>query len=163
MNLIDVYESDGAPKRDAVTFLFDLIAQRMTEPEVNISATMTTWEEHQAFVKRMPYRCWNLIEIAPRTPEEAIRAGGFIAPVWVGYVSATRRNEIGIVLLKCHRGRGYGERAVRMLMEKHQPLPAISGERRGSWLANVNPANEHSKHIFRDKLGGRFIQETYEL
>jgi RimJ/RimL family protein N-acetyltransferase len=150
--LVDVYEHGGRPKREAVGFLFDLIAQRMTEPEVNISAAMPSWDEHRLFVERMPFRFWYLITV----PDQDSVA-------WAGYVSATRRNEIGIVLLKTHRGQGYGAQAVRMLMDEHQPLPAVPSERRGRWIANVNPQNEHSKHLFADKLGGRLIQNTYEL
>lgn len=163
IKFIDVYDGQGEPHPRAVAFLFDLIAQRMTEPEVNVSATMPTLADHRAFVRRWPYRFWYLVEVTPETPDEAIRSGGFIAPVWVGYVSATRRNEIGIVLLKAHRGKGYGAQAVRMLMEKYQPLPAVPSERRGMWLANVAPGNEHSKHLFGEKLGGRLLQVTYEL
>lgn len=148
IKFVDVYDSQGEPQLRAVAFLFELIAERMTEPAVNISATMPTVEEHKAFVRRWPYRFWYLLE-----NDEGER---------VGYVSATRRNEIGIVLLKVYRGRGYGPQAVRMLMENYQPLPAVPSERRGRWIANVAPDNEHSKHLF-EKLGGRLIQVTYEL
>jgi hypothetical protein len=47
--------------------------------------------------------------------------GGEIAfePVWVGYISATHDNEIGIVLLKRFRGRGFGPLAMQELMKLH--------------------------------------------
>lgn len=147
MKLVDVYQGTGI-RPCAIDFLFELIAQRMTEPEVNISAAMPTPEQHRQFVHRKPYRFWYLIEIGNEL---------------IGYVSATQRNEIGIVLLKQYRGCGYGAQAVRALMEMHEPLPAIPSERRGRWIANVAPGNEHSKHLFEKKLGGRLIQVTYEL
>lgn len=152
IRLLDVYKDDGSPRPLAVSFLFDLIAQRMTEPEVNISATMPSLQAHKEFVSRRPYHCWYLIE---EVLDETDRL--------VGYVSATHRNEVGIVLLKAHRGKGFGGEAVKMLMEKHPPLPAIPSERRGRYIANVAPLNEHSKHLFEKKLGGRLIQITYEL
>jgi RimJ/RimL family protein N-acetyltransferase len=148
IRLVDVYQPNGEPSARAVAYLFDLIAQRMTEPEVNISATMPTLEEHEAFVRRRPYRCWYLVEHSN---------------VLVGYVSATHRNEIGVVLCKEQRGKGFGEQAVRLLMATHEPLPAVPSERRGRWIANVAPGNEHSQHLFRDKLGGKLIQVTFEL
>ncbi len=40
IRFVDVYDHRGAPMTTAVRFLYDLIAQRMTEPEVNISAKM---------------------------------------------------------------------------------------------------------------------------
>lgn len=159
MRLVDIYHGTGVTP-GAIEFLYGLIEQRMTEPEVNISATMPTLEQHRQFVHRRPYRCWYLIEPPLTNPTHNDLP---MQPVRVGYVSATQRNEIGIVLMKEYRGRGYGAQAVRLLMDLHLPLPAIPSERRGRWIANVAPGNEHSKHLFGDKLGGKLIQHTYEL
>lgn len=147
MRLVDVYDG-GKVARGAIDFLFELIKERMTEPEVNISATMPTIEQHRQFVFRRPYRAWFLIE-----NDEGDR---------VGYVSATHRNEIGIVLLKAHRGLGHGKAAVKALMQMLEPLPEIPSERRGCWLANVNPENKASIALFSG-LGGKHIQNTYAL
>lgn len=144
IRLVDVYKAD---REKAIRFLYELVKQRITEPEVNISATMPTWQQHRQFVCRKPYRHWYLIEVEG---------------VWVGYVSATDRNEIGIVIRKEHRGKGYGPAAVQELKRLHEPLPAIPSSRRGRWLANVNPRNQHSRAMF-EKLGGELIQVTYEL
>ena len=151
IRLVDVYQGTGVAP-GAIEFLYQLIEQRMTEPEVNISATMPTLEQHRQFVHRRPFRCWYLIEV-----ECPVSGAG-----WVGYVSATQRNEIGVVLLKEHRGQGFGAQAVRTLLDLHQPLPAIPSERRGEWLANINPANEASTALFRS-LGFTHIQNTYAL
>lgn len=152
IRLVDVYKEDGSAKPLAVSFLFDLIAERVLEPNVNISATMPSLTAHKEFVAKRPYRCWYLVE-------EVLDGTDRL----VGYVSATHRNEIGIVLFKKHRGKGFGAQAVKLLMERHSPLPGIPSERRGRWIANVNPENEHSKHLFGEKLGGKLIQITYEL
>lgn len=148
MRLVSVYRDDGSIATGAVDFLYALIAERMTEPSVNISATMPSLEEHRGFVRRMPYRFWYLIE-----NDDYER---------IGYVSATGLNEIGIVLLKAHRGKGHGPWAVKELMRLHEPLPAVPSQRRGCWLANVAPNNRRSKGMFK-ALGGKLIQVTYEL
>lgn len=143
MKLVDVY----ADRERSMVFLYELIKERMTEPEVNISATMPTWQQHRQFVCRRPYRHWYLIEVDG---------------AWVGYVSATDRNEIGIVVLKAHRGKGYGPEAVKAFTDKHAPLPAIPSQRSGRWLANINPKNERSIAMF-EKLGFKHLQNTYAL
>lgn len=146
VKLASVYKGDGGIARGAIEFLYELIAERMTEPEVNISATMPSIEQHRQFVHRRPYRAWYLIE-----NEDGER---------VGYVSATDRNEIGIVLMKAHRGKGYGPMAVKLLKEEIEPLPAMPSVRCGYWLANINPTNEKSRAMF-EGLGFRLLQVTY--
>lgn len=151
IRLVDLYEGDHI-REGALEFLYELMKER--DPEINIShSALPTFEQHRQFVTRRPYRFWYLIE-----QEEA---SGKAA--WVGYVSATARNEIGIVLRQEHRGRGYGPLAIRELMRLHQPLPAEASERARRWLANISPGNEHSKYVFRDKLGFKKIQETFAL
>jgi RimJ/RimL family protein N-acetyltransferase len=143
IRLVDVYKD----REKAMRFLYELIEERMTEPDVNISATMPTWQQHRQFVCRHPYRYWYLLEV-----------GGEL----VGYVSATDRNEIGIVLRKSARGKGYGPAAVKLFTDSHEPLPAIPSARSGRWLANINPKNERSIKMFSG-LGFKHLQNTYEL
>lgn len=153
IRLVDVYREDGSPKALAVSFLFDLLAERMLEPEVNIShGVMPALSAHKEFVARRPYRCWYLVE---EVLEQTDRL--------VGAVYATELNELGVHICKAHRGKGLGPEALRLLMQRHTPLPAVPSKRRGRFIANVNPANEHSKHLFGEKLGGKLIQQTYEL
>lgn len=153
MRLIDIYGCDDT-KTQATEYLYKLIAERLTEPELNISGTMPTLADHVAFVKSMPYRAWFMIE-HPSITNQGIQT-------WVGYVSATQRNEIGIVLEKAYRGRGLGPQALLMFMDRMKPLPAIPSERSGHWIANINPANARSIATF-EHLGFRHIQNTYEL
>lgn len=143
MNLVDVYKD----REKSMRFLYELIKERATEPEVNISFTVPTWQEHRRFVCRKPYRYWYLIE---QNGE------------WAGYVSATLNNEIGIVLRKNCRGNGIGPAAVKELMRLHKPLPPIPSVRGGKWLANINPANERSIRMFTG-LGFKHLQNTYAL
>lgn len=158
IRLMDVYTA-GRIRDGALEFLYRLMEERQTEPEVNISNRgLPTLEQHRQFWTRRPYRFAYLIEAVDFVNR------GSVGPTfpWIGYISATDRNEIGIVLLKSWRGHGFGPLAVRALIEKHQPNPAIAGECNGRWLANINPANERSMAVFT-ALGFRQIQITYEL
>lgn len=135
--LLDVYKnsSTGAADAFAVALLFNLLKER--EPHQNIShKRMPTWEEHCAFVHSRPYEHWYMFT----------SAGGFLA----GAVYLSKQREIGVGVLKAHRGQGLGRAAVVELMRLHP----------GRFLANINPANEASAKLFKS-LGFNIIQHTY--
>lgn len=159
IRLVDLYQA--GLRRGGLEFLYELMKER--EPEISIShRELPSFEQHRQFVTRRPYRFWYLIEFVADTPEQAVASGGYIAPVWVGYVSATHDNAVGIVLLKVFRGRGFGPLAVEALMKLHRPNPAEPSVRNGQWLANIAPANERSRRAF-ECIGFRKIQETFEF
>lgn len=152
IKLVDLYL--GGLRREGLEFLYELMRER--EPEVNIShRALPPFEEHRAFVERRPYRFWYLIQALDFQDE----AG---AHPWIGYISATHNNEIGIVLLKSWRGHGFGPLAIKALMAKHKPNPAEPSIRNGNWLANIAPENERSRRAF-ECIGFRKIQETFEF
>ena len=106
IRLLDLYEGQGI-RLGALEFLYELMRER--DPEINIShSTLPTFEQHRQFVTRRPYRCWFLIKREPLD--------------WVGYVSATHQNEIGVVISKAYRGYGYGPAAIRQLMRDRDPF-----------------------------------------
>jgi len=150
IDLVDLYALDHEQFDRATHFLYALVRERLDEPDTNIShQRMPSWEEHMAFINRHPYRLWYMItEYSVTNPFD-----------YVGYVSATVRNEIGIILARSARGRGIGPEAVRQFMAMHQPLPADPSERVGKWLANINPANARSIGMFK-ALGFRAHQIT---
>lgn len=151
IRLLDVYEGKGI-RAQALEFLYELIKER--DPEINIShSTLPSFEQHRQFMTRKPFRFWYLIERAQN---------GHEPPAWLGYISATHRNEIGIVLRRQYRGNGFGPEAVELLRKMHRPLAAEPSERNGNWLANIAPSNAHSRHMF-EKLGFSKIQETFAL
>ena len=117
------------------------------DPYINIShRALPSKEEHEAFVESKPFYIWNLIKANN---------------VWLGYVSVTWRNEIGIILFIKHRNKGYGKEALKgILMEK--PLNAIKSKRPGHFVANINPLNDKSIRLF-EGLGFSHCQNTYEL
>jgi RimJ/RimL family protein N-acetyltransferase len=115
--------------------LFKLLQER--NPIANIShQCMHTFGEHCAFVRSKPYYAWYLI---------------LVNKMCIGATYLTRVNEIGISLRLEHQGKGFGPRAVRMLMRKHK---------RERYLANVAPNNSLSAHMF-DNLGFHLLQMTY--
>jgi len=135
---------------EALDILYALLRERSVEddPHVNIShRRLPTFHDHERFVESRPYRYWYLILV-----EQSV----------VGTCYISKRNEIGIVLFRAHRGKGYGSQAVAALIEKHKPLKAIPGVRSGSFIANINPKNEASIRMF-SRLGFTHLSNTYEL
>lgn len=130
MRLLDVY---GTP--DAESVLYRVLAER--EPHQSIShKRMPTWAEHCAFVASRPYAHWYLID-----------CGDIVGAAYLSH-----QREIGIGILKCHRGNNYGLNALRLLIQAHP----------GRLLANINPSNTDSIRLFTG-LGFIMIQQTYEL
>jgi RimJ/RimL family protein N-acetyltransferase len=110
---------------------------------------MPSREEHARFVASYPYRCWFLIEeVASRT--------------FVGACYLTQMNEVGVAVLKEFQRRGLARAALLELLHAHQPLPAIPGQRRGRFVANVAPRNAASRKFF-ESLGAVVVQHTYEI
>ena len=116
--------------------LWELLAERTSNQSI-AHKEMPTEREHCAFVCSQPYLTWQIIEV-----------DGTL----VGACHITKNHEIGIGILKRHQGKGYGKKAVRMLMDTHP----------GALKANINPANAVSIHLF-ESLGFQQIQVTYEL
>ena len=137
----NVYRAKGAAE-----FLYEVLREREGAEFVNISHTkLPTMAAHVRFVASKPFRYWYIITDAG---------------TWCGYISATQRNEIGIVLLKAHQGKGIGSLAVKAFMRSHKPLRAIPSDRSGCWLANINPNNRRSVRMFTG-LGFTLKQVTY--
>ena len=134
VNLVNVYDISS-----------ELVLYRLLEgrpKHANIShREMPDWKEHQAFVRSKPYTAWYLI-----IKQKAL-SGVY------GSVYLTKDNEIGVFLFKKYQGKGFGQDAIWMLMEKHP---------RKRYLANINPENEGSIGTF-EGLGFHHIQNTYEF
>ena len=122
------------PNKDRI--LYDLLSER--SPEQSIShKEMPAFEQHVQFINSNPYLVWYFLEHQR---------------VVFGAVYLTNQRETGIQLFKKHIGKGYGELAIRMLMEKHP----------GKFLANINPENTASIKFF-EKFNSKLIQNTYEV
>lgn len=152
MRFVNVYEGEIV-KPMAAEYLYGLLKERSSEPSINIShQEMPSFAQHLAFIERRPYRFWYLLQ-----PDTGPAAGN-----WVGTISASTHNEIGVGIARAHRNHGYGRVAIAAFVEKFRPLPEVPSARVGRWIANINPANAHSKHVFT-QLGFELKQETYVL
>jgi RimJ/RimL family protein N-acetyltransferase len=139
--LRNIYE-----RPDRHYILYQLLEER--DETTNIShRDLPAWGDHVAFVESDPYAAWHAIEIrSSQTP-----FGAAFLPVGACYLS--KQDEIGIHIFKAHRGKGYGWRAVKALIDKHGPR---------RYLANINPRNERSAEMF-SRMGFKLIQHTFEL
>jgi GNAT superfamily N-acetyltransferase len=136
---------------DASQFLWDLLNER--QPHQSISHRgLPTREQHDAFVAFHPYRCWFIV--LESFPDLGI------AEAPVGQVYATKANKLGVTIKAEFQGRWLGKAAVKALMATCEPLPAIAAVRAGAWLANINPNNERSIHMF-EELGFKHVSNTY--
>lgn len=130
MRLLDAYTHPEGKE-----LLHRLLAER--DRTHNIShQKMPTWAEHCSFVEARPYPHWYVIDCGDL----------------VGATYLSDRREIGIGILRRHRGHAYGKNAVLQLMAKHP----------GKFLANVNPHNRVSIEMWSD-LGFRHLQSTYAI
>jgi RimJ/RimL family protein N-acetyltransferase len=117
---------------------FRLLAER--EPHQSIShKKMPTWDEHCAFFRSNPYLAWYRFAAADGSQ--------------AGCVYLTRQREIGIGVLKAHRGQGLAKESIRELIKRHP----------GKFLANINPENLTSIWLFTEMGFKRVPQETYDL
>lgn len=115
---------------------FRLLQER--EPHQNIShREMPTWEQHCAFMRSRPYIAWYWFT----SPAE------FDA----GCVYLSKQREIGVGVLKAHRGQRLAGEAIRELMLLHP----------GTFIANFNPANAPSLKLFHSLGFTRPVQVTY--
>lgn len=143
--MASVYSHPAAPQ-----LLYELLRERSEEHDavVNIShRALPPYKQHLAFMRSKPYRAWYLV-----------KADG----IAIGNVTLGEMNEIGIVLARAHRGKGYGKQALRLLLERYQPRPAIPARRVGQFIAHINPKNEASIRLFTG-LGFALKQQTYQL
>ena len=137
--------------------LYELLKER--DDTVNVEATsLPTYEQHVThcnwFLSGYNWGHWSLIQ-----------SDGEI----VGAVSCTAKNELGIFIFKKHQGRGYGPKAVLMMIEEIrrerdalEHMPVTGGANRCSFKAKINAKNKKSQSMF-EGLG--FVPQhiTYEL
>ena len=139
IKLVDVY-TEIAETRVATKFLYELLKER--DATVNIShREIPTFEEHTRFVDSRPYREWFVI----------FEEWGNVDMGPIGAIYLSKENEIGIFIAKAYQGKGYGKKAVRLLMQINP------GKR---FLANIAPGNVRSLVMF-EKMGFELKQLTF--
>lgn len=143
--LESVYKERGGA---GIRILYEFLRERLREPDTNISHhVLPAYRQHSKFVRSIPYRIWYFIKV-----------DGLVA----GTCHLTPINEIGIFLSADYRRKGIGKQALRMMISRHKPLPAIPSHRVGKFIANINPKNEPSIRLFTG-LEFKHIINTYQL
>lgn len=119
-------------------FLYEMMRERLDEPQTNIShKALPSWEEHMAFMRSNPYMAWFVVTMDG-------------LPVGATYL--TRQREIGLYICRDFREQGVGREVVT---EMRARFP-------GPILANVNPENVKARQ-FWERMGGKLLQVTYAL
>jgi RimJ/RimL family protein N-acetyltransferase len=139
LKLVDVY-TEIAETRVATKFLYELLKERTITTNIS-HREMPSFEEHCAFVDSCPYREWFLI----------YQEWGNVEMGPLGSIYLSKQNEIGVFISKVLQRKGYGQLAIRILMNRHP------GEQ---FLANINPYNSRSIAMF-EGLGFEMLQVTY--
>ena len=147
VRLLDIKENGQNYFMDAARLAWTLLLDR--DDDTNISHRhMPLYSDHFRFMASDPYRVWMVIE-----NDDGEK---------VGMTYLTRRNEVGIHILKAHQGKGYAKNALLQLLAIHRPLPAEPSVRPGHFVANINPRNTASIALF-EGIGGKHISNTYRL
>lgn len=133
LELVDVYDVEEAAK-----LLYEFLSLR--PKNVNIRHNkLPPFPRHLAFFRSKPYKSWFLIKACGE---------------YIGATYLTKKDEVGIFLLKRHQGKGRGRRAMKLLLERHPEV--------GTFVANISPRNPRSMDFF-SALGFRHIQNVFEL
>jgi RimJ/RimL family protein N-acetyltransferase len=130
-----IYASDGTAPAEALDFLYDLLSER--DETTNIShVEMPERSAHETFVSRHPYQEWWILV-----------ADG----VRVGACYLSWKNEIGLFILRAHRGNSYGRAVIAELKRRYDDVVLH---------ANINPRNKPSISLFEGE-GFEHCQNTY--
>lgn len=122
-------------------FLYDLLKERLKEPNTNISHTeLPKYEDHLKFIESEPYLFWSVVANHD-APEQCI-----------GATYATDRYEIGIHIAARFRRQGYAKSVLQACFSANPDV---------KFLANINPNNPASIKLF-EGFGFRHIQNTYK-
>ncbi len=138
--LISIYSSDKCTKMRNLVHLFQLLSERSSKESIS-HKEMPTYEQHEEFVNKKPYKEWYLIQ-SLEEPNYPV----------VGCIYLTKDNEIGISIYDIFKRQHYATSAISTLMDVHKAP---------YYLANINPENYKSKEMFK-RLGFKFKTVTME-
>jgi RimJ/RimL family protein N-acetyltransferase len=138
---------------DHVRILYECFLNRPDTARVSSKGRKPTFDEHREFVANHPYADWCLIE--------RYSGGGFtVPPVIIGAIGLTppprpsvHGNEIGVDILPLFRGQRYADKAIQLMMDKHDP---------GVYMAHVARDNYTSMALFK-RLGFEQVQVTFTV
>lgn len=131
VSLVDVYADDER----YFAVLYELLKERAGHESIS-HHEMPTWDQHAAFVKAKPYKAWYYVHNAQYV---------------VGAVFLAEDRAVGVGILRAHRRKGLGKRAVQELLRIHP----------GPVTARIAPGNIKSQELFQ-KLGFQRTHEVWE-
>lgn len=112
-----------------VPLLFHLLKER--PKKANIShRKMPSMKEHKIFIKTHPYFKWYVVV--------AFELGGSKN---VGAIYLSRRDEIGVAILKKYQRKGYAGEALKEMINRNPRL---------RYYANIAPTNFASQRLFKN-------------
>jgi len=123
---------------DDAKFLYHLLKERPNYSNITHDK-MPTWEEHLRFISLERYFAWYIV-----------KADYLGAIRDVGAVYLTRRDEIGIAIVRKYWRNGFSKAAIRKIIET---VP------RDKYYANINPININSQKLFK-KMDFKILQYT---
>ena len=106
---------------------------------------MPTLEQHREFVLAHPYRAWYFIMVEGAA---------------VGAIYLLRSNNIGVSVVP--GAAGYVPDAVRQIILRHKPLPAIRSVRSAGYIINVSPRNKELISVLGE-MEAELLQLTYGI
>ena len=124
-----------------IKILYELLKNRKQNQKIS-SDKLPTLADHQAFVKKNPYRIWFLV---------------FYNDQCIGNLYLSKKNEIGIFLVKNEE---VLKEIIKFLKEKYKPLKPIASVRAKNFVINISPNNVMLKKYLK-KIGAKLIQYTY--
>ena len=105
--------------------------------------SMPSFQEHQEFVQKHPYRYWCFIKFLKEN---------------IGTLYLSNVNSVGINLIDKYKD--MTEEVLLRLRETFKPLPPIKSVRSSTFIINV-PLDDHQLADTIKRLGGNEIQKTF--
>ena len=133
---------DIVPKDDHINALYEALKlRRHAISHINLPS----FEDHQEFVKKQPYRSWHFV---------------FAATECIGNFYLQNDNSVGVHLLPGH------DHMLPVLLKQilydYDPLPEIKSTRNGNFVLHV-PVGDHTRQAQMNANGHTPLQITYTL
>ncbi len=141
-NYICLKFEEIVPKDDHINALYE--ALKLCKHAIS-HINLPSFEDHQEFIKKHPYRGWNFV---------------FAATKCIGNFYLQNDNSIGVQLLP-----GYDHMLpvlLKQTLHDYEPLPEIKSKRNGGFVLHV-PFGDHERRAQRNANGNTPLQITYTL
>jgi hypothetical protein len=141
-NYIRLKFEEIVPKDDHINALYEALKLRK---HAISHINLPSFEDHQEFIKKHPYRSWNFV---------------FAATECIGNFYLQNDNSIGVQLLP-----GYDHMLpvlLKQILHDYEPLPEIKSKRNAGFVLHV-PFGDHERRAQMSANGHTPLQITYTL